>query len=162
MVSTYTFFECLLASKQTYTGLKDANNKKRKKNLNRNPSKKRKPKKVIFDSDEESLGYGLNNEDLSTRNVFNEKQCNAIDKKARLIGKQLQHQSDQNLPRTYFDGGITSHKKKNGHEEQGVIIVWMFVLLSDAKETLYLYMVVMNLVNHGSIIGYMFAKESSW
>ena len=134
-------FECLLASKQTYSELKtskntqDANNRKRKKQSKLKPLKKRKPKKVNFDSDEDSVGNGLNSEDLSTRNVFNEKQCAAIDKKARFIGKQLQHQSDRNLPRTYFDSGITSHKKKNGHEEQGVILVWMFVLLSDARES---------------------------
>ena len=87
----------------------------------------------VYDSDDSAVNI-LHGEDRSTLNIFNDKECDEVDTLARLIGKQLQHQSDRNLPRTFFMSGITSKKKKQGQEEQGVILVWMFILLSSKKD----------------------------
>jgi hypothetical protein len=46
-----------------------------------------------------------------------------VDNWARRIGLALTHQSDRNLPRTYFPNGITGGTKLAGHEMSGVLLV---------------------------------------
>ena len=57
----------------------------------------------------------------------------------KIFGRQLQHQSDRNLPRTYFPKGITPSNDKKGlmtkkkisaHEEPGVIVLLLLMLCS--------------------------------
>ena len=51
-----------------------------------------------------------------------------VDSWAKRVGRFMQHQSDKNLPRTYYPNGISGVSKLNGHEYIGVILV-LFVLL---------------------------------
>lgn len=51
-----------------------------------------------------------------------------MDSWCKRVGRYLQHQSDKNLPRTYFPYGVSGSTKLNGHEYIGVILV-LFVLL---------------------------------
>jgi hypothetical protein len=102
-------------------------------------SRKRRKKKdaIIHNSDdsssqsESSIDEILKGEDRSSLNIFNDKECDSIDRIARLYGKKLSQQSDRNLPRTFFPNGITGDKKKNGHEMQGVILNLLFIFMSD-------------------------------
>jgi hypothetical protein len=50
-----------------------------------------------------------------------------LDVWARRIGKALGHQSDRNLPRTYFPNGVTGGTKLAGHEMNGVILVLLIL-----------------------------------
>jgi hypothetical protein len=56
-----------------------------------------------------------------------------LDVWARKIGKALGHQSDRNLPRTYFPNGVTGGTKLAGHEMNGVILV--LLILCKMKDT---------------------------
>ena len=56
-----------------------------------------------------------------------------LDVWARRIGKGLLHQSDRNLPRTYFPNGVTGGTKLAGHEMPGVLLV--LLLICKMKET---------------------------
>jgi hypothetical protein len=56
-----------------------------------------------------------------------------LDVWARKIGKALGHQSDRDLPRTYFPNGVTGGTKLAGHEMNGVILV--LLILCKMKDT---------------------------
>jgi hypothetical protein len=56
-----------------------------------------------------------------------------LDVWARRIGKSLSHQSDRNLPRTYFPNGVTGGTKLAGHEIPVVLLV--LLTLCKMKET---------------------------
>ena len=85
-----------------------------------------------YDSDDSGID-SLVAANKSSLNIFNDKEWDAVDDCARFIGKQLSHQSDRDLPRTFFSNGITREKKKNGHEMQGVLLNWMFIFLSQER-----------------------------
>jgi hypothetical protein len=94
-------------------------------------SKKRKFSKndSIARLDDDSLSLSIM--ERSNYNVFNESEQEIFDCRAKQIGKALSQQSDRDLPRTHFPSGITTEKKKNGHEMQGVVLNILFVVLSD-------------------------------
>ncbi len=56
-----------------------------------------------------------------------------LDVWARCVGKCLGHQSDRNLPRTYFPNGVTGGTKLAGHKMPGVLLV--LLMLCKMKET---------------------------
>ena len=61
-----------------------------------------------------------------------------LDVCARKIGKALGHQSDRNLPRTYFPNGVTGGTKLAGHEMNGVILVLLILCkMTDTRKLLY-------------------------
>jgi hypothetical protein len=51
-----------------------------------------------------------------------------LDSIARCIGRFLDHQSDCELPRTYFPFGVTAGTKLSGHEYQGVLLVMVLIM----------------------------------
>ncbi len=55
-----------------------------------------------------------------------------LDVWARKIGRALGHQSDRQMPRTYFPNGVTGGTKLAGHEMNGVILV--LLILCKMKE----------------------------
>jgi hypothetical protein len=60
-----------------------------------------------------------------------------LDVWARKIGKALGHQSDRNLPRTYFPNGVTGGTKLAGHEMNGVILVLLIICkMKDTRQML--------------------------
>jgi hypothetical protein len=61
-----------------------------------------------------------------------------VDVWARRIGKALGHQSDRNLPRTYFPNGVTGGTKLAGHEMNGVILVLLILCKLTESRTLLL------------------------
>ena len=71
--------------------------------------------------------------------VFSDSVKVDVDVICKIFGRQLQHQSDRNLPRTYFPKGITPSNDKKGlmtkkkisaHEEPGVIVLLLLMLCS--------------------------------
>ena len=82
-------------------------------------------------------GQNLINADKSTRNIFNLAEKDRFDNHTRFFGKALTRQSDRNLPRCYFPGGITGDKKKNGFEMQGVVLNILCVFLSEEHEKFF-------------------------
>jgi hypothetical protein len=66
----------------------------------------------------------------STGDMFNSSEKDKLDNHTRFFGKALTRQSDRNLPRCYFPGGITGDKKKNGFEMQGVVLNVLCVFMS--------------------------------
>ena len=72
------------------------------------------------------------------RNVFSDDVALVFEERVKIIGKLLQHQSDRNLPTTYFSQGILPSKYKQkkdskkmaAHEYSGVIINTLFMLCS--------------------------------
>lgn len=68
---------------------------------------------------------------LSSHNVFSDSYSNRFESICRQYGRMLQHQSDRNLPRTYFNSKYLSITKKNGHEMAGLILVCLIIFLSD-------------------------------
>ena len=63
-----------------------------------------------------------------------------VDTWAKRVGKHLQHQSDRNLPRTYFPNGISGGTKLNGHEYVGVVLVLAILLRMDGpRKTILKY-----------------------
>ena len=75
--------------------------------------------------------------------VIGSKDCklhSLVDTWAKRVGKHLQHQSDRNLPRTYFPNGISGATKLNGHEYVGVILVLALLLRMDGpRKTILKY-----------------------
>ena len=138
-------FEELLNSKQLKLLPDEIPNKRNKPCLKYRKGKL--TKKVVDNNDDddtydssESRVIVYTDDQKSKNNVFDNKRCDRVDNLARIIGKQLQHQSDRDLPITYFSSGITSEKKKQAQQEQGVIIVWMFIFLSvDKKDFISLF-----------------------
>ena len=74
---------------------------------------------VIFEPIDQEL--------LTAHGCFSPKVCKEFDKIAKIYGRYLQHQSDHNIPRTYFPQGITNNTKKNGHEMQGVLLLCIII-----------------------------------
>ena len=70
-----------------------------------------------------------------------------MDSWAKRVGRNLQHQSDKNLPRTYYPNGISGSNKLNGHEYVGVLLV-IFILLKmeGPKNTLLEYGVNLDMI----------------
>jgi hypothetical protein len=63
--------------------------------------------------------------------VFPKSYCGIFEGLCKKFGKILQHQSDRNRPRTFFNSSYLSIAKKNGHEMAGLIIVYIFLFTSD-------------------------------
>jgi hypothetical protein len=61
-----------------------------------------------------------------------------IDEWARRVGKYLLHQSDRDLPRTYFPNGISGGTKLAAHEQIGVFLVLHILLSMEAPRQLIL------------------------
>jgi hypothetical protein len=81
-------------------------------------AKQREKEEHEFDRSNESdsttvttQGKNLNASEMSTRNVFNPAECDRFDNNARKCGRLLSRQSDRNLPRCFFPGGVTGGKK---------------------------------------------------
>jgi hypothetical protein len=80
---------------------------------------------------EEDTYVAPNSKILSTHNVFSEKYSNRFETICMKYGKILSHQSDRNLPRTYFHSKYLAVTKKNGHEMAGLILVFLIIFLTD-------------------------------
>jgi hypothetical protein len=57
---------------------------------------------------------------------------------ARHIGRFLNHQSDRELPRTYFPFGVTAGTKLSGHEYQGVLLVVLIMCYMEESRSMFL------------------------
>lgn len=75
--------------------------------------------------------------------VFSESVKAELDEYSKIIGKQLQHQSDRSLPRTSFPkgicpsndkGGLRSKKNIRAHEEGGIILLLLMIMCSSWAE----------------------------
>jgi hypothetical protein len=71
-----------------------------------------------------------NPDEVTGRFVMSDAMKIEIDVIAKTYGRMLQHQSDRNLPRTYFANGISSETKKSAHEQQGVLLLLLIILCS--------------------------------
>jgi hypothetical protein len=61
-----------------------------------------------------------------------------LDSIARRIGRFLSHQSDRELPRTYFPFGVTAGTKLSGHEYQGVVLVVLIMCYMEESRSMFL------------------------
>ncbi len=61
-----------------------------------------------------------------------------LDSMARRIGRFLSHQSDRQLPRTYFPFGVTGGTKLSGHEYQGVVLVVLIMCVMEESRLMFL------------------------
>ncbi len=61
-----------------------------------------------------------------------------LDSMARHIGRFLSHQSDRQLPRTYFPFGVTGGTKLSGHEYQGVLLVVLIMCVMEESRLMFL------------------------
>jgi hypothetical protein len=52
-----------------------------------------------------------------------------IDEWVRRIGRYLLHQSDRELPRTYFPNGVSAGTKLAGHKHIGVLVLVLHIML---------------------------------
>ena len=77
----------------------------------------------------------LEKKHLSSLLVFNKSECDKLNTMASYYGKQLSHQSDRNLPRAKFSD-LSSERKKNGHEYQGVLLNILVIMVSSHSEYL--------------------------
>jgi hypothetical protein len=62
--------------------------------------------------------------------VFSKQKRAVLDDYSKLVGRELQHQSDRDIPRCYFGMGVSTNASKNCHEEQGVLLLLYFSLCS--------------------------------
>ncbi len=117
---------------------KKTNKKKPTKNLtntdkhnkkNNSNSKKRKRN----DDEEEYVAPDISK--LGNHNVFSKKYEDTFEKLCKKYGKMLQHQSDRNIPRTFFNSRYMTITRKNGHEMAGLILVYLMIFSSsEGKE----------------------------
>jgi hypothetical protein len=61
-----------------------------------------------------------------------------FDSIARRIGRFLSHQSDRELPQTYFPSGVTAGTKLSGHEYQGVLLVVLIMCYMEESCSMFL------------------------
>ena len=103
-------------------------------------------------------GKNLNTSEMSTRNIFNAAECDRFDASVRQYGKLLSRQSDRNLPRCSFPGGITGGKKMAMRCRVLLLIFCLsFCLLT--MISLYIYLVVRSSVLKGLSIGFYFWND---
>ena len=69
--------------------------------------------------------------DLDKHRVFSKSFCVIVDKVALFWGKELQHQSDVALPRTYFPQGITCNSKLKACNEPGTLLLFLLLMVSN-------------------------------
>jgi hypothetical protein len=72
---------------------------------------------------------------LSQNGVFSDKVKVVFDNYAKIYGRKLSHQSDRQFNRAYFPSGISSNAKKNGHEEQCVLLLTLIIFVSKMGST---------------------------
>lgn len=70
--------------------------------------------------------------DITALNVFDPKFSKLFDKRAKLIGKLLQQQSDRDLPRTYFSQGILPSNEKKKKKKKSLPLM-------SSKDAFWLY-----------------------
>jgi hypothetical protein len=63
--------------------------------------------------------------------VFTDVTKKDLDSYERYIGRMLAHQSDREYHRDYFPDGVSSNTKKQGHEQQNVLLLILLYLCSD-------------------------------
>ena len=107
-------------------------------------------------------GQNLINADKSTRNIFNSAEKDRFDNHTRFFGKALTRQSDRNLPRCYFPGGITGDKKKNGFEMQGVVLNILCVFYLRSMKNSLTFSAGTSLVNDVWATGFWSSSGSLW
>ena len=86
--------------------------------------------------------YEADDDNQTELNVFSPSYSKIFDERAKEYGKLLQHQSDRDLPRTYFaqgiipsDGKLKKNKKKfAAHEQQGCMLVVLLILQSEQAD----------------------------
>jgi hypothetical protein len=61
-----------------------------------------------------------------------------LDSIARRMGRFLSHQSDRELPQTYFPFGVTAGTKLSGHEFQGVLLVLLIMYYMEESRLMFL------------------------
>ena len=96
----------------------------------------------VIDNDRQVDAYELQIDEatcpayiLSHNGVFTDKIKAVFDDYARQYGRILSHQSDRQFSRAYFPSGITSNAKKNGHEEQSVLLLSLLIFVSQMGDT---------------------------
>jgi hypothetical protein len=85
------------------------------------------PQDETAEEEEEEIEY-------SSHYVFPQEYCASFDNLCRKYGKYLQHQSDRQLPRTYFNSSYIKIAKKNAHEMAGILLVYLMVFSSKEGE----------------------------
>ena len=68
--------------------------------------------------------------ELGNYNVFSKGYEERFENLCKKYGKILQHQSDRNLPRTFFNSRYMTITRKNGHEMAGLILVYLMIFSS--------------------------------
>jgi hypothetical protein len=88
---------------------------------------------LVEDAEEFYLGSDVADArpSLSKNGVFTEPVKTDFDRRAKLYGRQLAHQSHRVFARSYFLSGITTNAKKNGHEEKCVLLLCLLIFVSD-------------------------------
>jgi hypothetical protein len=62
-----------------------------------------------------------------------------LDSMAKRIGHFLSHQSDRQLPRTYFPFGVAAGTKLSGHVYQGVLFVVLIMCYMEESRLIFLF-----------------------
>ena len=109
--------ECIVATPSLSQSARKADKKQLLANVNNN-------------SVQPSVPHAPTQEDLIKRGVFGGKMGQQIDAIARILGKQLAHQSDRNICRLYFKQGIISRTKTTASEQQGLTLLMAMILAS--------------------------------
>jgi len=77
--------------------------------------------------------YDPNDYDFIRNKVFAPDYIPKFEELCKHYGKMLSQQSDRNKPRTHFNSHYTRMTRKNGHEMNGLLIVYLIVLVSSEK-----------------------------
>jgi hypothetical protein len=73
---------------------------------------------------------------MSKNAIFTDSVKAVVDRYAKAYGRLLQHQSDRDLPRTFFPQGITQNSKKAASENLGVLVLLLVILCSSYGDEL--------------------------
>ena len=109
-----------------YTVKQLFNSKKTKKSMTN--SSQINQKKVNKRKREEEEYIAPDSTELGNHNVFSKSYEDIFENLCKKYGKILQHQSDRNLPRTYFNTRYMTITRKNGHEMAGLILAFLSTL----------------------------------
>lgn len=110
--------------KQLFNTKKEKSSIKKKKIQNGETSYAKKRKRECEDY------MAPNSSELGQYNVFSKGYEEKFENLCKKYGKLLQHQSDRNLPRTYFNSRYMATTRKNGHEMAGLILVYLIIFSS--------------------------------
>lgn len=85
-----------------------------------------------WDTEDSMVFQPPEEQDYSTRGIFDKKTCERIDQRCKALNNELRWQSDTEIPRTNFPTGISSLAKMTGNERNGVLLMLLLVITMDS------------------------------